>query len=54
MNSKDQLELDEETRIRINASIRMHVQRAIVRVKSIRNFKTVVPINMAASKIWVV
>ena len=56
MNGKDQLEIFDETETRRIASVRIHVERAIARIKSFRILKTVLPISMAPdlNKIWVI
>ncbi len=56
MNGKDQLGIVEETETRRIASVRIHVERAIARVKSFRILKSISPISMAAdlNKIWVI
>ena len=56
MNGKDQLDIVDETETRRIASIRIHVERDIARVKSFRILKTISPISMAAdlNKIWVI
>ena len=56
MNGKDQLDIVDETETRRIASVRIHVERAIARVKSFRILKTISPISMAAdlNKIWVI
>lgn len=50
------LTLEEETETRRIASVRVHVERAIRRIKTFRILKTVFPISMSAdlNKIWVV
>eukprot|EP00794_Sanderia_malayensis_P012584 gene12584-13872_t len=45
MNGKEQLDLIEETETRRIAAVRIHVERAIARVKSFRILKTLLPIN---------
>lgn len=56
MNGKDQLSLEEETETRRIASVRIHVERAIERIKNFRILQSVYPINMAAelNKIWII
>ena len=56
MNGKEQLNLNEETETRRIAAVRIHVERAIARVKSFRILKTTLPLSMAAeiNKIWVI
>ena len=56
MNGKDQLDIFDETETRRIASVRIHVERAIARIKSFRILKTVLPISMAPdlNKIWVI
>ncbi len=50
------LSIEEETETRLIASVRVHVERAIRRIKTFRILKTVFPISMAPNlnKIWVV
>ena len=54
--NKEHLSLEEETGTRRIASVRIHVERAIARVKNFRILSTVFPISMAAdlNKIWVI
>ena len=56
MNGKDQLDILDETETRRIASVRIHVERAIARIKSFRILKTTFPISMASdlNKIWVI
>jgi len=56
MNGKDQLDICDETETRRIVSVRIHVERAIARIKSFRILKTVLPISMAPdlNKIWVI
>ncbi len=48
MNGKDQLDIVDETEARRIASVRIHVEWAIARVKSFCILKTISPISMAA------
>ena len=54
LNGKDQLTLEEETSTRKIASVRVHVERAISRIKNYRILHQVVPLTMAQDleKIW--
>ena len=56
LREKGSLTIEEETQTRRIASVRVHVERAIRRIKTFRILKTVFPISMAAdlNKIWVV
>ena len=56
LHNKENLSLEEETETRRIASVRIHVERAIARVKNFRILITVFPISMAAdlNKIWVI
>ena len=56
LNGKDQLSLEEEVRTRKIASVRVHVERAIARIKNFRILHQVVPITIAKDldKIWAV
>ena len=56
LNGKDQLSLEEETSTRKIASVRVHVERAISRIKNYRILHQVLPITMAqdVDKIWTV
>jgi len=56
LKGKDYLEPQEEIDTRCIASVRIHVEGAISRIKTFRILKTVFPISMAAelNKIWVV
>ena len=56
MNGRDQLDILDETETRRIASVRIHVERAIARIKSFRILKTTFPISMASdlNKIWVI
>ena len=47
LNGKDQLTLGEETTTRKIASVRVHVERAISRIKNYRILHQVLPITMA-------
>ena len=54
LRNKDHFALEEEKKTRI-ASIRIHVERAIARIKNFRILKTIFSITMAADmkKVWV-
>ena len=54
LNGKDQLTLEEETSTRKIASVRVHVERAISRIKNYHILHPVVPLTMAQDleKIW--
>jgi len=54
LNEKDQLSLEEEVKTRKIASVRVHVERAIARIKNFRILHQVVPITVAKDldKIW--
>ena len=54
LNGKDQLTLKEGTSTRKIASVRVHVERAISRIKNYRILHQVVPLTMAQDfeKIW--
>ena len=56
LRGKDHLEPQEEIDTRCIASVRIHVERAISRIKTFRILRTVFPISMAAelNKIWVI
>ena len=56
LNGKKQLSLQEENETRKIASVRVHVERAIERVKNYRILQTVFQLSMAPelNKIWVV
>ena len=56
MRDKEYLTIEEETKTRRKASVRIHVERAIVRIKNFKILSTVFPISMAAdlNKIWVI
>ena len=56
LKGKDYLEPQEESDTRCIASVRIHVERAISRIKTFRILKTVFPISMAAelNKLFVV
>ena len=56
LGAKASLTLDEETEIRRIASVRVHVERAIRRIKTFRILQSVFPKKMAAdmNKIWIV
>ncbi|CAB4005346.1 Hypothetical predicted protein, partial [Paramuricea clavata] len=54
LDGKDQLSLEEELTTRKIASVRVHVERAIARIKNYRILHQVVPITLAKDldKIW--
>ncbi|XP_028418315.1 uncharacterized protein LOC114544501 [Dendronephthya gigantea] len=56
MREKEHLSIEEETKTRRIASVRIHVERAIARIKNFKILSTVFPISMAANlnKIWVI
>ena len=56
MRVKEYLTIEEETKRRGTASVRIHVGRAIARIKNFKILSTVFPISMAAdlNKIWVI
>ena len=56
LRGKDNLSIEEEKETRKIASVRIHVERAISRIKTFRILSTVFPISMAAelNKIWVI
>ena len=56
LRGKECLEIEEEQETRKIASVRIHVERAISRIKTFRILGTVFPLSMAAelNKIWVV
>ena len=56
MNGKDQLSVEEETETRRIASVRIHVERAIERVKNYKILQGRYPTSMIAelNKIWVI
>ena len=56
MRNKEHLFIEEETETRRIASVRIHVERAIARIKNFRILSTVFPISMGAdsNKIWVI
>ena len=47
LNGKDQLNLEEEVRTRKIASVRVHVERVIARIKKFRILHQVVPITIS-------
>ena len=53
---RENLSLEEETETRRIASVRIHVKRAIARIKNFRILSTIFPIAMVAdlNKIWVI
>ncbi len=56
LRGKEQLSAMEEAETRKIASVRIHVERAICRVKTFRILSTVFPLSMAAdlNKIWII
>ena len=48
LRGKDHLEIEEEQETRKISSVRIHVERAIARIKTFRIFSTVFPLTMAA------
>ncbi|XP_065067516.1 uncharacterized protein LOC135693070 [Rhopilema esculentum] len=56
LKEKASLTLEEETETRRIASLRVHVERAIRRIKTFKLLKTIFPISMSANldKVWVV
>ena len=56
LHGEQHLTLEDETEPRRIASIRIHVERAIVKIKTFRILSTIFPISMPAylSKIWVI
>ena len=56
LDGKPQLNLKEELETRKIASVRVHVERAIERIKNYRILQTVFPLSMAPelNKIWVI
>lgn len=56
LKGKDQLSIEEETSTRKIASVRVHVERAIARIKTFRILHQVVPITIAKEldKIWTI
>lgn len=56
LRGKDHLSIEEETETRRIASVRIHVEHAIARIKSFRILSTVFPISMTAdlNKIWII
>lgn len=56
LNDQQQFNIDEEVRTRRIAKERVHVERAIERIKNFRILKQVIPLRMAAdvNKIWVI
>jgi hypothetical protein len=56
LDGKDQLSLEEELTTRKIASVRVHVERAIARIKNYRILHQVVPITLAKDldKIWAI
>jgi hypothetical protein len=56
LREKDHLSIDEETETRRIASVRIHVERAISRIKTFKILKSIYPITLSSdlNKIWVV
>ena len=56
LRDKEHFSIEEETITRRIASLRIHVERAIARIKSFKILSTILPISMAAdiNKIWVI
>ncbi len=56
LNGADQLSVTDESRTRKIAAVRVHVERAIQRIKCFRIIKNVFPLSMASelNKIWVI
>ena len=54
MRCKDQLDPDEEDETRQIASVRIHVERAIERIKNVNILRQIIPNTMAKdiNKIW--
>ncbi len=48
LRGKDHLDIEEEQETRKIASVRIHVERAIARIKTFRTLSTVFPLTMAA------
>ena len=56
LRGKDSLSIEEEKETRKIASVRIHVERAIARIKTFKILSTVFPLSMAVelNKIWVI
>ena len=56
LRDKEHLSIEEKTVTRRIASLRIHVERAIARIKTFRILSTILPVSMAAdiNKIWVI
>ena len=56
LRGKEHWSVQEETEIRQIAGVRIHVERAILRIKTVKLVRTVFPITMGAdlNKIWVI
>ena len=56
LRGKEHLSIEEESETRKIAAVRIHVERAISRIKTFRILKSVFPINMGPklNKIWVI
>jgi hypothetical protein len=56
MGDRPQLSLEDEIKTRKIASVRIHVERLIRRIKTYRILQSTLPINMSAefNKIWVI
>ena len=56
LRGNDHLSIEEETETRRIASVRIHVERAISRIKTFRILSTVYPIKLAPdlNKVWVI
>ena len=56
LRNKEHLDLQEEKETRQIGSVRIHVERAISRIKTFRILNTIFPICMAAdlNKIWII
>ena len=56
LGGKDHLSIEEETEIRRRASVRIHVERAIARIKNFKVLSTIFPVFMAAAinKVWII
>lgn len=56
LGGKDHLSIEEETETRRIASVRIHVERAIARIKNFKILSTIFPVSMAAdiNKVWII
>ena len=56
MDDRPQLSLEDEIKTRKIASVRIHVERVIRRIKTFRILQSTLPLSMAAEfkKIWVI